>query len=92
MRGALRGWAWRTGSCCRLSQGEAPVSGGHKVEIPGTLKVEWVDERGVPFCMSGPIPPRGVTWESAREPAQGRALTSPSMTARRSFVHGTDVS
>ena len=23
------------------------VSGGHKVEVPGTLKVEWVDERGV---------------------------------------------
>lgn len=69
------------------------------MEVPGTLKVEWVDERGVPFCMSGPVPPRGVTWESAREPAQGRALTSPSTTAgdqlslaRRSFVHGTDVS
>lgn len=39
------------------SRGAAPVSGGHKVEIPGTLKVEWVDERGVSFCMSGPVPP-----------------------------------
>lgn len=51
MQGALRGWAWRRVSCCCLPRGEAAVSGGHKVEVPGTLKVEWVDERGGPFSL-----------------------------------------
>ena len=46
------------------------------MEVPGTLKVEWVDECGVPLDL-GPVLPPGVTWESAREPAQGRALPSP---------------
>lgn len=76
------------------------MSGGHKVtRVPGTLKVEWVDEGGVPLNL-GPVLPPGVTWESAREPAQGRALPSPEhegrcdqlSPARRSFVHDMDIS
>lgn len=55
--GVTEGVVVEEGLLLLSSRGAAPVSGGHKVEIPGTLKVEWVDERGVSFCMSGPVPP-----------------------------------
>lgn len=52
--GALRGWLWRRGSCCCLPRGEARGVWRSQVEVPGTLKVEWVD--GVEFVCLGLFP------------------------------------